>query len=105
MYIYSSGVQISLEAHTHSLPSSQIVDRIVRSTPARRKGSDHLFKDMWNESRWREGGCGGENGKWGREREREWEEGEVTYLFSSFIGLLSYGDYLFLLTALISKYT
>jgi Ca2+-binding EF-hand superfamily protein len=43
----------------------KIVDRIVRSTPARRKGSDHLFKDMWNES------------------------------------LLSYGDYLFLLTALV----
>ena len=50
------------KAHV-SLPLSQIVDRIVRSTPARKKGSDHLFKDMWNESRSGGGGGGGSRGK------------------------------------------
>ena len=79
--------------HTYPLPLSQIVDRIVRSAPARKKGSDHLFKDMWNESRSGGGGGAGEREGWTK----------VTYLFSSSLGLLSYGDYLFLLTALISK--
>lgn len=43
----------------------KIVERILKSTPSRKHGSEHLFKDLWNES------------------------------------LLTYGDYLFLLTALI----
>ncbi|CAI8037962.1 Calcium uptake protein 2, mitochondrial [Geodia barretti] len=43
----------------------KILDKMLWGTPGRRKGSDHLFKDMWNSS------------------------------------VLSYGDYLFLLTALI----
>ena len=32
------------------------INRMLKSTPSRRKGSSHLFRDMWNDGRVRWGG-------------------------------------------------